>query len=250
MRLNEQQAAFAGAVWRDDAAPDIGLKQPGRFAIYRNNVFAGLAGVLAARYPVVQRLLGDECFRGCCLRFVSDEPPRSPVLGDYGTDFADFLTALSDLASLPYLADVARLEWACHATLNGDDAIVLTPEALSDIEPGRVADLVLQRHPTACVLRSNYPVHSIWHTNMFDAATRTITADAAGEAVLVSRVDDQVSVMLLAPAAAAFTDVLFSGAPLADAAVAAAEIDPAFALAPTLAALLRANAFTAHIFNA
>src|SRR5579864_7312457 len=34
-----------------------------RFAVYRNNVAAGLVEALATRFPVVKRLVGDEFFR-------------------------------------------------------------------------------------------------------------------------------------------------------------------------------------------
>jgi len=250
MLLNEHQAAFAGAIWHDDAAPAIGVTPAKRFAIYRNNVFASLAGVLAAHYPVIQRLLGDDCFRGCCLRFVSECPPTSPILGEYGGGLADFLCRLPDLAALPYLPDIARLEWACHEALHGADATVLTPEALSGIGPDRVADLMLRAHPTAQILRSAYPIHSIWRTNMFDAETRVIAADAMGEAVLISRVNNEVSVEFMSPPAAAFASALLDGSPLADAAIAAAEIDARFALAPSLAVLLRANAFMGYDLHA
>jgi hypothetical protein len=250
MLLNEQQMAFSEAIWHEEAVPDIGVAPAGRFAIYRNNVFAGISAVVAARYPVVRRLLGDECFRACSLRFASETPPNSPILGEYGGSFVIFLGNLPELAALPYLADVARMEWACHEALHGADATVLTPEALEGIEPDRVADLVFRAHPTVRVLRSAYPVHSIWRTNMFDAQTRPIAADATGEAVLISRVNDEVSVVSLTSSSVLFADALFGGAALGDAAVAAMEVDAAFALAPLLATLLRVNAFTAYEFAA
>jgi hypothetical protein len=250
MLLSERQAAFAGAIWHDDGVSAIGATPAGRFAIYRNNVFASLIGVLAARYPVVQRLLGEECFRGCCLRFVSEHPPCSPVLAEYGGDFAVFLGNLTDLAALPYLADIARLEWACHEALHGADAAVLVPDVLGAIAPDRAADLTFGAHPTVHLLRSAYPIHSIWRTNMFDAVTRVIAAEAAGEAVLVSRVNDEVSVVALSPSSAAFAAALFGGATLTDALLVAAAVEVTFAVAPALAILLRAHALTAYEVDA
>ena len=246
MLLNEQQAAFAGAIWRGDTAPEIGATLPARFAIYRNNVFAGLANALAVRFPAVRRLLGDDCFRRCCLRFVSEHPPGSPVLGEYGGGFAAFLGNLTELTALPYLTDVARLEWACHQAMHGTDAVVLASDALAGIEPAHVADLVFHPHPAVRLLRSDYPIRSIWRTNMFDTQTRVIAADTAGESVLVSRIGDDVSVISMAQPVAAFTEALFGGATLGDA---AAILDTGFALAPALATLLRAHAFTTFDLN-
>ncbi|MBI2254171.1 MAG: putative DNA-binding domain-containing protein [Proteobacteria bacterium] len=249
MLLSRQQAAFADAIWHGDAAPAIGMRPARRLAIYRNNVFASLAGVLAARFPVIRRLVGDVCFQGCCLRFVAEHPPLSPVLAEYGAGFAAFLTALPELADLRYLADVARLEWACHEVLHSADAPVLRPEMLAGIAAERVPDLVFHVHPGTRLLSADYPIHTIWRTNMFDAETGPVSADMAGEAVLISRRDEQVSVLPLPPAAFVFVQALLSGSSLGDAAMAGEAADESFALAPSLAALLQAEAFTDYNFK-
>jgi len=40
---------------------------------------------------------------------------RAAALAEYGDGFADFLAGFAPAQSLPYLADVARLEWAINA---------------------------------------------------------------------------------------------------------------------------------------
>ncbi len=97
MLPNEPQRAFAAAIF-GDAAP-AALRPAGRLAIYRNNVFAGLLNALKARFPVTRRLLGEECFIGCALHFIGEDPPSSPVLSEYGEAFIDFLAMLSELRS-------------------------------------------------------------------------------------------------------------------------------------------------------
>ena len=84
------QHEFAAAV-ADALAPEPsglttarGAPDPKRFAIYRNNVVAGLVGVLEQRFPVTRRLVGDEFFRGMGRAFVAERPARSPVLMEYG----------------------------------------------------------------------------------------------------------------------------------------------------------------------
>jgi hypothetical protein len=235
----EPQAAFAAAILNPLTVIPAGIRQPARFAIYRNNVFAGFCATLRVRFPVTGRLLGTDCFDGCVLRFVAAQPPSSPVIHDYGAAFPDFLGALPELSGLAYLPDVARLEWTRHLALHATDAPVLVPEALVDIAPERVGDIVLRIHPSAHLLRSAYPIHTIWQTNTFDTETVVIPADVEGQTVLVSRLDDAVTLLPLAPSAASFTAALFAGASLGTAAV-----DYAGDFAPTLAALLQAQAFT------
>src|SRR5262245_42691844 len=88
------QDAFSRAL-RDAAHPTpVSVRGPARrsadrrFAVYRNNRSAGLIAALAARFPVVQRLVGDEFFREMARQYIAHDPPRSPILMEYGETFA------------------------------------------------------------------------------------------------------------------------------------------------------------------
>src|SRR5919108_3746086 len=96
-QLASVQDAFADAV--RDASLRVPLPVAGaarqtsdrRFAVYRNNVVASLTSALAERFPVVQRLVGEEFFRAMARAYVTQEPPRSPVLLHYGATFPAFV---------------------------------------------------------------------------------------------------------------------------------------------------------------
>jgi len=83
-----------------------------RIALYRNTVSHGLCEALRHSYPATERVLGADFFDQSALAFARGAPPRSPVLARYGAGFADFLDGLPALADLPYLAWIARLDWA------------------------------------------------------------------------------------------------------------------------------------------
>jgi hypothetical protein len=83
-----------------------------RLAVYRNTVSHGLCEALRLSYPATERVLGPDFFDQSALAFARGAPPRSPVLARYGAGFAEFLDSLPALADLPYLAWVARLDWA------------------------------------------------------------------------------------------------------------------------------------------
>ena len=65
-----------------------------------------------AAFPVVCRLVDHPFFAYAAHEFLRDHPPRSRCLAEYGGGFPDFLAAFEPCSSLPYLADVARFEWA------------------------------------------------------------------------------------------------------------------------------------------
>jgi hypothetical protein len=92
-----------------DALTSHGARVPEkRFAVYRNNVVAGLVNALAARFPAVQRIVGEEFFRAMAQVYARAHPPRSRLLMQYGEDFAEFIEGFEPAAELVYLADVAH----------------------------------------------------------------------------------------------------------------------------------------------
>ena len=106
-RFAELQRDFAGAVLDPEAAVPASLSRKAgaspsrRFGVYRNNVHASLIDVLAGRFPVVARLVGEEFFRAMARAYVEREPPRSAVLIRYGVSFPDFIADFAPAASAP-----------------------------------------------------------------------------------------------------------------------------------------------------
>jgi hypothetical protein len=219
------QRDFAQRLLRPEPARDR------RLAIHRNNVAASLAGVLHAHFPVVARIVGTEFFEAAAVAFVRRAPPVSPVLAEYGGGFASFLGSFAPAADLPYLADVARLEWARTVACNAADGAPIGIERLAaESDLGAVR---LSLHPAAQVVASPWPIVSIWQANTHDAEVRGIESD--GEIALVARPALDVRVERLPPGGHSFFDAVRRGRPLGEA---AADVD----LASTLAILFAAGA--------
>lgn len=239
-RLAGQSGQAAGAA---STFPDK------RFNVYRNNVFIGLIETLQARYPVVARLVGEEFFAATARLYASAHPPKSPALFEYGGGFADFLRTFEPARSLPYLPDIAALEWLRHEAYHAPDAAPMNPQALVQIPPGQIGGIVLRLHPSAGLLLSEYPVYSIWETNSRDEEVRRIGRDHTGEAALIVRPALEVVVMRLAGGAEVFLECVKEAATLADAAQHAEDSSERFSLAETLGALLASGAFSGFDFE-
>lgn len=230
------QRSFAQRLLQPEPARDR------RMAVYRNNVAASLVGVLRAHFPVVGRIVGPEFFEAAAVAFVRAAPPASPVLAEYGGGFADFLAGFAPAADLPYLPDVARLEWACNLAAHAADADSVGIDRLAAAAADRVGGVQLLLHPSASVIASPWPVVSIWDTNSHDAEARRIGPDAAAETALVTRPALEVLVRPLPAGGEAFVAALRRYALLADAADAAAAAVAGFDLTATLSALFGAGA--------
>ena len=239
--LSHLQGGFSHKLLqRGGAAPD-GLIRPKRFRVYRNNVFASLINALRSRYPVIERLVGEDFFEAAAGHFVKAHPPRSPVLIDYGKGFSAFLANFEPARPLPYLADIARLEWLRHRAYHAEDRKALRPSDLGGAPSDRISALQFVFHPSAALIISPYPIVSIWETNAYDAETRPTGPDLDGEAALVVRPEYEVLVVRLEEADHAFAAALAEGATLGEAAEGAEA--GGFNLAPALAKLIAAGAF-------
>ena len=137
--LLELQSAFSRDVLGldDGAAFDLvvadGLDPRARLAIYRNTATSTLVTALRLSYPAVQSLVGAEFFEGAARLFIEQHPPKGAYLDSYGAGFPDFLARMPEAASLAYLPDIARLEWAVNHVLHAADTTPLDLTRLAQL---------------------------------------------------------------------------------------------------------------------
>jgi hypothetical protein len=243
--LSELQAQLAAALLREEAGPIAGAVVPdglspaARLKVYRNHVFTSLTEALEATYPVVCQLVDRRFFGFAADRYIRSHPPAGPCLFEYGSTFPDFIASFPPCAGHPYLADVARLEWAMNVALHAQDARAIEPAALGEIPAENAARLVFGVDPSATWLRSPWPVDRIWRANQPDADPEILVDLATGPVHLeIRREDDHVTLRRLEPADFAFRAALGAGATFEAAAGAALAEEPDFDLAAALRALL------------
>lgn len=215
-----------------------------RVAVHRNTVQASLAEVLATAFPVVKRIIGDEFFANFIRRFIVAYPPRAPQLCDYGGDLPAYIAASDQLKTLPYLADVARLEWARGEAYFAADADPLPVERLGMLSAEQLPDAQLVLHPATRVISSAYPIHRIWTVNQPDVEDVPQVDMTVAEAVLVLRSGFHVVTRKITAGDAAFLTALGAGQSLSNAADAALGVDPMFELQAVLAGHLTGGTFS------
>lgn len=239
--LRDLQQGFAAAVL-EDADTGFGAQlHDGRFPgqrrlqVYRNNVFASLTGALSAVYPVVTRLVGTGFFGYAADSYLRQHPARSGDLHDVGLAYADFLQCFPAAATLPYLTDVARLEWAWHQAFHSADHVPLDPLTLAAVAAEHHPDLRFSLHPTARLVASDYPILRIWQVNQTDdAGDGQVDLAAGSEQVLVLRPHMTVEILSLSRGEYTLLQCLATGASLGTACDAAFNQEPALDLTGVL----------------
>jgi len=243
-------AGFAPALLDPGRAPPTVISGPNgkaagkRYNVYRNNVTVSLINALAATFPATMRITGVDFFRAMARFHVRATPPTSPLLFEYGDDFPSFIERYEYAQSMPWLADVARIERAWLDAYHAADEEPLTPQALASIPPEQLADTVLTPHPAMRIVRSRFPAVSIFAANRSDGPVGRITATEPEDA-LATRPGSEVIVRHLPLGGAVFLSRLMAGDTFGAAAAAAFTDCPQFDLSANIAGMIEAGTFTA-----
>ncbi|MEO1292035.1 MAG: DNA-binding domain-containing protein [Pseudomonadota bacterium] len=244
------QSAFAAALFDpaaplpDDVAPVRDAAPVKRFNVYRNNVIASLIDALGRAYPTCKTLVGDPFFAAVADLFVRAHPPSSPLMMLYGAEFPDWIEGFEPAQSVPYLGDIARLERARRESYHAAEAPVVGPEALG-AAAGAVGEAGLDRirlraHPALRLVRSRFPILSIWAASNGEGDSSEIRPEA--QAVIVVRPDETLEMVPSPAGGATFVEAFVAGQTLGDATATASQEVPEFDLARNLGGLLAVGA--------
>jgi hypothetical protein len=227
LALRDLQSAFAAHIVGDDRADLVAevvgdsVSAEARLRIHRHHVAHSLGSALAATFSTVHALVGDAFFRGMAQRFIEQGLPAQPVLAEYGAGFPAFVAGYAPAASLPYLADIARLDWALNVAFHRP-----------------VADGVT-------LISSRYPLDRIWAAAQPGAPADTVNLDDGRADLLILRRSDDAAFIVLTVGEAAFIAALSDGGSLEGAAEQASRAEPTFDLSTAFARLPGLEAFAA-----
>ncbi len=233
--LHGYPAQIASLIASSELAPEA------RVAIYANNAREGFLHALAATFPAIERLSGNDWFRQTGREYMRSHPSRSGNLHYVGERFAAFLDESLRATDYAYFADVARLEWAYQEVLVAAEHPSFDIAALSSVPPEDYGSLQFRVHPAVRLVASRYPVLAIWKANQPEAAdaSPSISLDAGGARVLVARREDHVELRELEAADFALLEAFTRGTTLAAAFERAADADPAADLALVLGRVVK-----------
>ncbi|MCK5662687.1 MAG: putative DNA-binding domain-containing protein, partial [Thiotrichaceae bacterium] len=118
MDIKTFQGDFINAIFGGDKAPAVShvigddtLTAEQRFGIYSGSVHGILAQALGVMFPICKTLVGDAFFDKMCKIFIDQNPPDTSFFAEYGAQLPEFINTFEHVKDLPYLHDVARLEW-------------------------------------------------------------------------------------------------------------------------------------------
>ncbi len=255
LALPDLQAAFAAHVTGRDRADLVAcivgdtISADARLRIYRHHVSHSLSAALAATFPTVQALVGEGFFRTLAWGFMAQTLPGQPVLAEYGAEFPAFVAADEPARDLPYLADIAWLDWALNVVFHSPEGRRLAAADLAGIAAERLPLLSISLPEGASLIRSRYPIDRIWNASQPGASADTVDLGAGRTDLLVLRRGDDAAFIVLDAGEGAFVAALAEGMSLETAAEKGMSAEPAFDLSTAFARLLTLKAFAASQHN-
>ena len=166
------------AAWDAQARlPSLVLEPSARgLAAYRANGHALAERALAAAYPVVAAMVGPDCLNALARTLWHGHPNQHGDVACWGGELPALLEREAQLADYPYLADVARVEWALHRAAGAPDADAdpASFALLTQQDPGA---LTLRLAPGTAVIRSAWPVASLVNAHLCGEPTLSEAAD-------------------------------------------------------------------------
>ncbi len=187
-----------------------------RLAIHQTGYPARITSSLAEAFPAVANILGDGSLAKLTNRFIESGRFSERNLNRIGRSLPKFLAGDSLTRDVPFLPDLAALEWASYECFHSETSPEFDPGTISAYSlDDWVRTRIVFRSGTA-VVTSRWPIHELWTTRDRDRSTIDVDLTDRPEQVLVYRVGFAVEVQPIDPLEAHALERLLEGVALGD----------------------------------
>lgn len=249
LQLREIQQAFSDGVIEGTYRAVAGAIHPGdsalrSVALYRRLIRNNYTQVLQVTYPVLSRFVGERYFGIVARGYVKQYPSTSGDLFPYGRHLPAFLNVVH---IPPLLAELARLEWACHEVYQAADSPPLSQDRLQTIASVDPSQVTFHLHAASRLLSCPFPVHRVWLALQPEAPPDEVVDLPLPEqetGVVVTRGDGQIQVTPLERTDYLLLEAMSRGVDAASVERIAIESEPEFDFPRFLATVLNLRIIT------
>lgn len=222
--LVELQLAMTSQILGDDSpfpfdewirVPD-GADPRTRIAVHRDGYPARIASSLAEAFPAVANILGDGSLAKLTNRFIRDDGCSEWNLNRIGRSLPEFLESDPLTHELPFLPDLAALEWAVFECFHSAPGHEFDPSTIGALSSDDWTHARIVFRPGTAVVGSEWPIHELWNTRDLDRSEIDVDLSGRPERVLVYQVDFAIETHTVDPIEAHALESLLAGARLGE----------------------------------
>jgi hypothetical protein len=163
-----------------------------RLAVYVDGYPARVQEAIEEQFPALAHVVGPGAFTDLVLRYIERIPLRSYNLNDAGAELPRFLANDPLTAGLPFLPDLAQLEWHVARAFHAFEEPALDPRPLTHWTPEQWERALLRFQPGTALVTSDWPIREIWDCRDTPIETIDIDLNDRPDCVLVRRAGDAV----------------------------------------------------------
>jgi hypothetical protein len=141
---------------------DERLNSTGRLDIYASMYFYRLRDCLADDFSKVTAVIGGARFHNLITDYLLVHPSSSWSLRDAGSMLPRYLAEHPLGEEFPFIADLARLEWARIEVFDDTDAEVLSRDEITRIPPAGIQEIKLRAVPALRVMKLDWNIAPLW----------------------------------------------------------------------------------------
>ena len=204
---------MAGAILNaDEGAPKslvAGLLTPQQaLQVHRNTMRETLSEALQGQFPLAEKFVGPDFLQGLTRAYVRSNPPVSPFLEAFIRGFAPFVKSFEPAQQVPFITDFIALETLVTDVQHRKPEVLVSKVNVPKLaEAGR-----LRRAYHTEILRSPYPIMTLWMVAQGQLPPEAVQLDAGGETALIAQIDGAVQLLPLDPERDALLRALDEGA--------------------------------------
>jgi hypothetical protein len=187
-----------------------------RLAIYRNNHIKGLTNILISTFPLIEKIVGRAFMTQMSAEYIKKNLPDKANMNLYGKDFPEFIKNNEPAHKLPYLYDIAQMEWLWNEAYYAPEHISLDPNQLLELNEEDFYSMRLKLGDSVRLMQSKFSLIKIRTFLESDEPKEKIKYDSHPSNILISKINHQVQVTPLSDAEFLFLKGIKKGAALGD----------------------------------
>lgn len=133
-----------------------------RLAVYSDAYFSRIVEALEIDFEATCKVLGKETFFELVKDYLKEFPSTSTNIDEIGSKLPDFIRKLDPGITIPYLSELAQVEWALIEAFYADDLPLFDPNSLRKVPHASWDKVKLIMDTSVKLIETKWPVHIIW----------------------------------------------------------------------------------------
>lgn len=162
--------------------------------IYQNNYIENGIRALSIGFPTVFGIMQEADFRKLCRLFLHAQPKTSFDWADYGHNFAAFMFDIEALADMPFLPELAELDWRLSQIERCADK-TFDAESFNLLQTNAADNLTFISAPGLQIMQCVFPLKQLYCL-VHDS---NLATDSLAKAALVEQINSLVNAAIKQP---------------------------------------------------